>query len=96
MVFILHRKPATSTPSSAPTQPDRIDYDTLTDVMGYAGVDLKEEVEHFLRDGEAPGGFLPDGIDRSKTQEFMNTDLLRERVLKLGKYAPVHPLLSAI
>lgn len=55
--------------------------------MGYAGVDLKEEVEHFLRDGEMPAGYLPDGVDRSKSQEFMNTDMLRDRVLKLGKCA---------
>ncbi|KAI7869026.1 transcription initiation factor TFIID component TAF4 family-domain-containing protein [Spinellus fusiger] len=64
---------------------DRIDYDTLTDVMGYAGVDLKEEVEHFLKDGEMVGGSLPDGIDRSKMQDFMNPDMLKNIVLKMAK-----------
>ncbi|KAI7853813.1 transcription initiation factor TFIID component TAF4 family-domain-containing protein [Circinella umbellata] len=64
---------------------DRIDYDQLTDVMGYAGVDLREEEQHFMKDGETPGGVLPDGVDRSKTQEFMNSELLKERVLELAK-----------
>ncbi|KAI9496379.1 transcription initiation factor TFIID component TAF4 family-domain-containing protein [Zychaea mexicana] len=79
-------KPSTSTP--APGQAasgDRIDYDTLTDVMGYAGVDLREEEQHFMKDGEMTGGVLPDGVDRSKTQEFMNPELLKERVLELAK-----------
>lgn len=65
---------------------DRIDYDTLTDVMGYAGVDLKEEAEHFLKDGDGPGGILPDGVDRSKMQDFMNTELLTSKILKYGKF----------
>ncbi|KAG0173261.1 hypothetical protein DFQ28_011172 [Apophysomyces sp. BC1034] len=83
-------RPSTSTPttSSGPSAGpggDRIDYDTLTDVMGYAGVDLKEEAEHFIKDGETPGGVLPDGVDRSKTQDFMNPGMLRDTVLKLAK-----------
>lgn len=68
---------------------DRIDYDTLTDVMGYAGVDLKEEAEHFLKDGDGSGGVLPDGVDRSKVQDFMNTDLLTKKILKYGKFISV-------
>ncbi|KAF7727271.1 hypothetical protein EC973_007787 [Apophysomyces ossiformis] len=79
---------STTTTSSGPSigpGGDRIDYDTLTDVMGYAGVDLKEEVEHILKDGDASTGILPDGVDRSKTQDFMNPDMLRETVLKLAK-----------
>ncbi|CEP10187.1 hypothetical protein [Parasitella parasitica] len=64
---------------------DRIDYDTLTDVMGYAGVDLKEETEHFLKDGDGPGGVLPDGVDRSRIQDFMNTELLTSKLLKYAK-----------
>ncbi|KAI8384521.1 transcription initiation factor TFIID component TAF4 family-domain-containing protein [Radiomyces spectabilis] len=75
---------STSAPSGGPSS-DRIDYETLTDVMGYAGVDLKEEVEHFLKDGDAIGGVLPDGIDRSKMQDFMNTDMLRDIVLRHAK-----------
>ncbi|KAI7907815.1 transcription initiation factor TFIID component TAF4 family-domain-containing protein [Cokeromyces recurvatus] len=73
---------ATMTPAN--TGGDRIDYDTLTDVMGYAGVDLKEEAEHFIKDGDS-SGILPDGIDRSKAQDFMNTDMLREKILKYAK-----------
>lgn len=64
----------------------RIDYDTLTDVMGYAGVDLKEEAEHFMREEENIANLLPDGVDRSKVQDFMNTDMLRTKVLNYGKF----------
>lgn len=39
-----------------------------------------------MREGDSIGGMLPDGIDRSKTQEFMNTELLRERVLSIGMH----------
>lgn len=53
--------------------------------MGYAGVDLKEEAEHFMKDQDVPTGILPDGIDRSKMQDFMNTDMLTDRILKHGK-----------
>ncbi|KAI7876306.1 uncharacterized protein EV154DRAFT_526084 [Mucor mucedo] len=63
----------------------RIDYEALTDVMGYAGVDLKEEAEHFMKDQDVPTGILPDGIDRSKMQDFMNTDMLTDRILRHAK-----------
>ena len=53
--------------------------------MGYAGVDLKEEAEHFMKDGDGSGGILPDGVDRSKVQDFMNTELLTKKILKYGK-----------
>ncbi|KAI8975698.1 transcription initiation factor TFIID component TAF4 family-domain-containing protein [Mycotypha africana] len=66
---------------------DRIDYDTLTDVMGYAGVDLREEAEHFVREGQDTS--LPDGIDRSRYQDFMNIDMLRERLLGYAKYVNI-------
>ncbi|CDH52823.1 hypothetical protein RO3G_15633 [Lichtheimia corymbifera JMRC:FSU:9682] len=84
----------TATPTSSTPAPggsggggggDRIDYDTLTDVMGYAGVDLREEAEHFLKEGDGTGAILPDGVDRSKIQDFMNGDLLRSRVLELAQ-----------
>lgn len=65
---------------------NRIDYDAITDVMGYAGVDLKEEAEHFMKDGGDSTGMLSaDGIDRSKTQDFMNGRLLQQVVDKLAK-----------
>ncbi|KAI8974979.1 hypothetical protein BDB01DRAFT_805587 [Pilobolus umbonatus] len=53
--------------------------------MGYAGVDLKEEAEHFLKDGDGASGILPDGIDRSKSQDFMNVDMLKDRIMKYAK-----------
>jgi hypothetical protein len=65
---------------------NRIDYDAITDVMGYAGVDLKEEAEHFMKDGGDSTGMLSaDGVDRSKTQNFMNGRLLQQVVDKLAK-----------
>ncbi|CAO3591950.1 unnamed protein product [Absidia cylindrospora] len=65
---------------------NRIDYDAITDVMGYAGVDLKEEVEHFMKDGgDTVGGIPVDGVDRSKSQDFMNGRLLQQVVTKLAK-----------
>ncbi|KAI9282297.1 transcription initiation factor TFIID component TAF4 family-domain-containing protein [Sporodiniella umbellata] len=60
---------------------DRVDYDTLTDVMGYAGVDLKEEAEHFAKE-DLSGTVLPDGMDRSKFQDFMNPNMLKDKILK--------------
>jgi hypothetical protein len=54
--------------------------------MGYAGVDLKEEAEHFMKDGGDSTGMLSaDGVDRSKTQNFMNGRLLQQVVDKLAK-----------
>ncbi|KAI9254135.1 hypothetical protein EDC94DRAFT_618959 [Helicostylum pulchrum] len=53
--------------------------------MGYAGVDLKEEAEHFMKDQDVPSGVLPDGIDRSKMQDFMNTEMLTHRILMHAK-----------
>lgn len=63
---------------------DRVDYEALTDVMGYAGVDLKEEAEHFMKEDMA-GTVLPDGMDRSKFQDFMNPTMLKDKILKYGK-----------
>lgn len=54
--------------------------------MGYAGVDLREETEHFMKDGDGVSGSLPDGIDRSRSQDFMNIDMLRDKILKHGKH----------
>ncbi|KAI8093182.1 transcription initiation factor TFIID component TAF4 family-domain-containing protein [Halteromyces radiatus] len=65
---------------------NRIDYDAITDVMGYAGVDLKEEVEHFMKDGgDGTSGLSVDGVDRSKSQDFMNGQLLQQMVNKLAR-----------
>ncbi|KAI8881373.1 hypothetical protein K501DRAFT_334726, partial [Backusella circina FSU 941] len=77
-------KPAAASTGSAPAGGERTDYDMLTDVMGYAGVDLKEEAEHFTKDGDAPSGSLPDGVDRSKIQDFMNSEMLKEKLLKIA------------
>ncbi|KAI8365859.1 transcription initiation factor TFIID component TAF4 family-domain-containing protein [Choanephora cucurbitarum] len=96
--------PTPNTPSAEPVNPtvtvtnnnnnsgggdSRIDYDTLTDVMGYAGVDLKEEAEHFMREEENIANLLPDGVDRSKVQDFMNTDMLRTKVLSYAKHVNI-------
>ncbi|PHZ11388.1 uncharacterized protein RHIMIDRAFT_238821 [Rhizopus microsporus ATCC 52813] len=79
---------AAPTPTSTGGGGDRVDYEALTDVMGYAGVDLKEEAEHFMKE-DASGTVLPDGIDRSKFQDFMNPAMLRDRILKYAKSANI-------
>lgn len=80
--------PALATPaatSAASSGGDnRIDYDAITDVMGYAGVDLKEEAEHFLKDGGESSSHA-DGVDRSKSQDFMNGRLLQLMVTRLAQ-----------
>jgi hypothetical protein len=42
------RPPLANTGTSSSAVDERVDYDTLTDVMGYAGVDLKVRPGHIL------------------------------------------------
>jgi hypothetical protein len=79
--------PVLATPAATTTTSggdNRIDYDAITDVMGYAGVDLKEEAEHFLKDGGESSSHA-DGVDRSKSQDFMNGRLLQHMVTRLAQ-----------
>ncbi|RKP04920.1 transcription initiation factor TFIID component TAF4 family-domain-containing protein [Thamnocephalis sphaerospora] len=71
---------------------EKLDVDALTDVMGYAGIDLREEYENILRDeaqqlgAAGVGGSL---VDRSRTQDFINTDSLRIKMEQIGQSAGI-------
>ncbi|KAJ1963536.1 hypothetical protein IWQ62_003181, partial [Dispira parvispora] len=80
-----------SGPSNPP--PEKTDFDPISDVMGYAGVDLREESEGLFLDhqrrlttGAKPsgdGGASGDGgegVDRSKQQAFLDLGPLRHTV----------------
>ncbi|ORX92250.1 hypothetical protein K493DRAFT_285922 [Basidiobolus meristosporus CBS 931.73] len=71
---------------------DKVDFDALTDVMGYAGVDLKEESDNILRDSETMNKHNGQGAletDQTKTQDFMSLTVLKKIV---GKIAEPHRL----
>ncbi|ORZ20033.1 transcription initiation factor TFIID component TAF4 family-domain-containing protein [Lobosporangium transversale] len=64
---------------------ERVNYDNITDVMGYVGVDLKEESDNIMRDNDGfsktSGG---DGQDRTRIQNFVNTKLLKTIVDRIA------------
>lgn len=66
---------------------EKVNYDNITDVMGYVGVDLKEESDNIMRDndGYSKSGGHADGQDRTRVQNFMNAKLLKTVVEKIGK-----------
>ncbi|KAK9765165.1 hypothetical protein K7432_006721 [Basidiobolus ranarum] len=73
-------------------QDDKVDFDALTDVMGYVGVDLKEESDNILRESETLSKHNGLGVveaDQSKTQDFMSLSVLKKIV---GKIAEPHRL----
>ncbi|KAH8551774.1 transcription initiation factor TFIID component TAF4 family-domain-containing protein [Umbelopsis sp. PMI_123] len=78
------RPPLANTGASSNATDERVDYDTLTDVMGYAGVDLKEEAEQSLSHGDSATGTMTDGIDRTKLQQFINMAMLKVVVGKIA------------
>ncbi|KAI9592897.1 transcription initiation factor TFIID component TAF4 family-domain-containing protein, partial [Syncephalis fuscata] len=89
-----------STAGATSANNEKLDVDALTDVMGYAGIDLREEKELILRNdiqqlGAASGGSL---VDRSHTQNFMNVDSLRlktERITRrMGLCRPNNDVLN--
>ncbi|KAL0074198.1 transcription initiation factor TFIID component TAF4 family-domain-containing protein, partial [Phycomyces blakesleeanus] len=45
-----------------------------------------------INDGEMVGGSLPDGVDRSKMQDFMNPDMLRDTVMKMAKPLSIYKI----
>ncbi|KAI9283507.1 transcription initiation factor TFIID component TAF4 family-domain-containing protein [Umbelopsis sp. AD052] len=83
------RPPLGNTGTSSNAADERVDYDTLTDVMGYAGVDLKEEAEQSLSHGDSAGSTMTDGIDRTKLQNFINMTMLKVVVGKIATKASV-------
>lgn len=66
---------------------EKVNYDNITDVMGYVGVDLKEESDNIMRDndGYSRTGGNADGQDRTRVQNFVNAKLLKTVVDKIGK-----------
>lgn len=66
---------------------EKVNYDNITDVMGYVGVDLKEESDNIMRDndGYSRTGGNADGQDRTRVQNFVNAKLLKTVVEKIGK-----------
>ncbi|RUS17487.1 transcription initiation factor TFIID component TAF4 family-domain-containing protein, partial [Endogone sp. FLAS-F59071] len=80
----LMRPPGVGTPSTPGGSDDRVDYETLTDVMQYAGVDLKEESDRILQDADVSMTSIPDGVDRSRMQDFLNLHILRDLVQKIA------------
>ncbi|GAB5589992.1 hypothetical protein Unana1_04892 [Umbelopsis nana] len=87
------RPPLANTGTSSSAVDERVDYDTLTDVMGYAGVDLKEEAEQSLSHGDT-GATITDGVDRTKLQHFINMRMLQVIVSKIADKSAikgVHP-----
>ncbi|ORX63750.1 TAF4-domain-containing protein, partial [Basidiobolus meristosporus CBS 931.73] len=79
-----------STPVQAsPMKDNKVDFDTLTDVMGYVGVDLKEESDNIMRQSEIMDkNRAVDIVDQSKTQDFLSLRVLKSMVDKIAK--PYH------
>ncbi|KAF9960471.1 hypothetical protein BGZ72_006853 [Mortierella alpina] len=75
---------------------ERVNYDNITDVMGYVAVDLREETDNILRenDGSSRGSGGVDGQDRTRVQNFVNADLLKkivERIASPHKLQSIEP-----
>lgn len=66
---------------------EKTNYDNITDVMGYVGVDLKEESDNIMRDndGYSKSGGGADGQDRTRIQNFVNATLLKAKMERIGK-----------
>ncbi|KAG0040447.1 hypothetical protein BGZ82_002531 [Podila clonocystis] len=65
---------------------EKTNYDNITDVMGYVGVDLKEESDNIMRDNDgyskASGG--ADVQDRTRIQNFVNATLLKAKMERIA------------
>ncbi|KAG0287572.1 hypothetical protein BGZ98_004601 [Dissophora globulifera] len=75
-----------SSERSSASNMERTNYDNITDVMGYVGVDLKEESDNIMRDndGYTKSGGGSDGQDRTRVQNFISAKLLKEIVERIG------------
>ncbi|KAF9291338.1 hypothetical protein BGZ68_004426, partial [Mortierella alpina] len=75
---------------------ERVNYDNITDVMGYVAVDLREETDNILRenDGSSRGSGGVDGQDRTRVQNFVKVELLKktvERIASSHKLQSIEP-----
>ncbi|KAF9191179.1 hypothetical protein BGZ51_007630 [Haplosporangium sp. Z 767] len=78
------------------TGSERVDYDNITDVISYVGVDLNAESDNIMRDSDSysRSGGAGDGQDRTRVQNFVNTTLLKtivERIAATHKLQTVEP-----
>ncbi|KAG0255068.1 hypothetical protein BG011_005337 [Mortierella polycephala] len=78
------------------TGSERVDYDNITDVISYVGVDLNAESDNIMRDSDGYSrlGGAGDGQDRTRVQNFVNTTLLKtivERIAATHKLQTVEP-----
>lgn len=73
--------------ASAAAANEKTNYDNITDVMGYVGVDLKEETDNIMRDndGYSKSGSGADGQDRTRVQNFVNATQLKVKIERIGK-----------
>ncbi|KAF9150849.1 hypothetical protein BG015_007326 [Linnemannia schmuckeri] len=75
---------------------EKVNYDNITDVMGYVGgVDLREETDNIMRDSDgyskSGGG---DGQDRTRIQNFVDIGLLKttiERIAATHRIQTIEP-----
>ncbi|KAF9082363.1 hypothetical protein BGX27_004561, partial [Mortierella sp. AM989] len=69
---------------SSTTGVEKVNFENITDVMGYVGVDLKEESDNIMRDNDgyskSSGG---DGQDRTRVQNFVNIDRMKAIVERI-------------
>ncbi|KAF9923366.1 hypothetical protein BGZ67_009862 [Mortierella alpina] len=75
---------------------EKVNYDNITDVMGYVAVDLREETDNILRenDGSSRGSGGVDGQDRTRVQNFVKVELLKktvERIASSHKLQSIEP-----
>ncbi|KAG0346915.1 hypothetical protein BG004_000556 [Podila humilis] len=67
---------------------EKVNYDNITDVMGYVGVDLREESDNIMRDNDGGGysksGSGADGQDRARVQNFVNVTVLKTRIERIA------------
>lgn len=78
---------AAKSSAAAAAANEKTNYDNITDVMGYVGVDLKEETDNIMRDndGYSKSGSGADGQDRTRVQNFVNATQLKAKIERIGK-----------
>ncbi|KAI8381433.1 transcription initiation factor TFIID component TAF4 family-domain-containing protein [Radiomyces spectabilis] len=74
----------------------RLDYTNPTNALNYTGVNLKEESDQLLRDGDklSAGAVAPP--ERAPTQGFLNSDLLQERLTKIASTETINQIDSDV
>ncbi|KAF9586497.1 hypothetical protein BGW38_003622 [Lunasporangiospora selenospora] len=83
-----------STGTGAAGGVEKVNYDSITDVMGYVGMDLREESDNIMRDNDSFPRFggNSDGQDRTKIQNFVNMTILKARADKIATSHRLQPI----